>query len=173
MLASLCLTAFFCPKGMNKVLSQLLFGDQHYGGVAYRSIREAFPNAVVLDNGRVKQRHGCTAPEFALVGIKSAYTCDERIVFRTQLNEECNLKLNCREYKQCTIDMVPLPVRAPSSEEDVGDLVLIKVEESTASGQGVCEGVLISKKYFIMLMAVLCDNSDMQYANIHSNFVSQ
>ena len=145
------------------MLSQLHY-KHIYGGVAYRGISGAFPNAVVLDHGRVKQRDGCTAPEIALVGIKSAYTCDERIVFRTQLDEECNLKLNCREHKRCTIDMVPLPVRAPSSEEDVGDVILIKVEESTASGQGVCEGVLISKKHFIVLMAVLCNNSVMQYA---------
>ena len=153
MLASHGLTASFsCPKGRNKVLSQLQFGEQHYGGIAYRGVSGAFPKAVISDRGTVKQRGGYTAPEFALVGIKSAYTYDERIVLRTQLEEECNLKLNCREYKQCTVDMVPLPVRAPSSEEDIGDLVLIKMEESTVSGQGVCEGVLISKKHFIILL---------------------
>ena len=126
--------------------------------MAYHGIEEAFPKAVVADppDRGIRQRSGADSfrAEFALVSMKSAYIIDERIVFMTQLNEECSLKINCRAYKQSSIDMVVLPVRAPSSEEDVGDVVLIKLEGSSGS-QAVCEGVLISKHTWFAFICII------------------
>lgn len=121
---------------VNAILSQLQFSNDD-PRVVCRSIQQAFPQAAI-------DKHGlCTYDtlplQVVLVSIKAAYTLDERIVFITQEDEEWSLKLNCRKYKQCTIDMVYLPVQAPSSEDDVGNVLVIKVD----SNQAVCEGVLI------------------------------
>jgi len=129
--------------GINKIISQLQFGDEKFGGVVYRGIKEAFPNAEVSNIGISGQDFSRQA-KFALVSVEYAYVQDERIVFRTQSDDkECNLKINCRKYKQYTINAVPLPVRARLSEEDVGNAILIKMEASHYGGQCVCEGVLI------------------------------
>ena len=134
------------------MISQLQFGEQHYAGVAHQGIKDAFPHAEISSCGIYRRNSSYPFPEFALVSMKTAYTLDERIVFRTQLNEVCNLKNNCRVTRQCIIDQVNLPVHAPLSEEDVGDLVLIKMDGSHQSGQAICEGVLISKQTFYFLI---------------------
>ena len=134
--------------GNQKIISQLQFGDEKFGGVAYHGIKEAFKDAEVSDFGIPRQDYSHQA-EFALVSVKYAYVQDERIVFRTQSDDnECNLKINCRKYKQYDIKVVPLPVQSRLSEEDVGDAILIKMEAGYGS-RGVCEGVLISKQTFL------------------------
>ena len=70
-------------------------------------------------------------------------------MFTTQLKEECNLKMNCRTCQQYSINVVHLPVQSRSSEEEVGDVILINMARSIDSAQGVCEGVLIGKQTFL------------------------
>ena len=129
-------TSLSCRQEINKVLSQLQFGERHYSGIAYRGIEEASPKAVINQRG-ISQEDHC---KFVLISIKYGFTYDERIVFRTQLDELCDVKLNCRKYKRCQVDRENLPVSSLSSEEEVGGVVLLKMEHQT-----VCEGILLSK----------------------------
>lgn len=112
--------------------------EAHYSGIAYRGIEEVSPDAVINQRG-ISREDQCSTM-FVLISIKYAFTIDERIVFRTQLDELCNIKLNCGEYKKCQTEKENLPVKSLSSEVDVGDVVLLKMECQT-----VCEGILLSK----------------------------
>lgn len=145
---------------MNKVISQLQFGEQHCAGVAHQGIKDAFPHAEISSCGIYCRNslYSYLFPEFALVSMKTAYTLDKKVVFRIkwilhlkQLNEVCNLKTTV-VTRQCTTDQIYLPVHVLLSEEDVGDLVLIKMDSSYQSGQAICEGILIIKQKFYFLI---------------------
>ncbi|KAJ7393289.1 hypothetical protein OS493_006258 [Desmophyllum pertusum] len=128
-----------CSRDINMVLSKLQFGN----GVAYRGIADAFPDE------NIKFCPNCTA----LISVKSAKMLDGRVFFKTREDEECNLKNNCRNYMQSTIDEVALPVQVPLSLNDVGSVVLVSFRKPAGRGlflhtmrklPAVCEGILIS-----------------------------
>lgn len=79
----------------------------------------------------------------ALISIKAAKVVDGRVFIKTLQEEEpeCNLKNNCRNTKQSTIDEVSLQVGVPLSDQDVGSVALVSM--GTAK-QVVCEGILLN-----------------------------
>lgn len=132
---------------MDTLLSQLQFGDGNYGR-AYHGIAEAFRDAVIAPSGRrgICQNGTRPNPPYALISILKASTVDSRIVFETRLGEKLNLN-NRSGFCQVTgIGKVDLPVRAPKSEDDVCDVILVGFGSHTLRGDyfAVCEGMFLS-----------------------------
>ena len=73
---------------------------------------------------------------------------DNKIIALTRREEEINLNnrsLNC--YKNSSIKTFEVPIRAPISDEDVGDVILVSF--GFKPGQAgyyiaICEGILLS-----------------------------
>lgn len=97
----------------------------------------------------VQQNDECGPdPACALISVKSAKIVDGRVYLTTRLDEECNLKNNCRNNKHSTIEEVSLPIQVPLSETDVGSVMLISFGSKPTAYheryQAVCESILIS-----------------------------
>lgn len=123
-----------------QVVSQLSFGR------LYRSIKDAFPNAVIGENHGLYQE---TRPEnpYSLICISHAVIEDDRIIFQTVVGEEVNLSNRSLTHTSNSIQRVTLPIHVPASEEDVSGVVLVGFgSKPTDFGrfQAMCEGVLLT-----------------------------
>ena len=127
-----------------------------YGENVFESIKEVQPGAVL---GNQKGMYLTRKPENAkpfLVSLKSAYIKNERIYFQTKDDHPIDLKLNCRENLTLSTARVDLQIRRVTSEDDVGDLALIKFGTTDISLRqpiypAVCEALILSK-YFILFI---------------------
>lgn len=134
---------FVCKQKSSDVLSLLNFKAN--GGVVYHGIKEAFPNAVIAETKGMYQEPRPNPP-CALISISGAVTQDGRIWFFTRLDEVVNLSNNSIRHTPNSIKLITLPVQTPSSEEDVGDVLLVVFgSKPTGFGryQAVCEGVVL------------------------------
>ena len=71
---------------------------------------------------------------------------DDRILASTRLGEEINLCNRSRNYyKHHSIRELILPVKLPTSQDDVGAVILISFGNRTEKGNylGTCEGILL------------------------------
>lgn len=116
--------------------------------MAYRGIEEAFPDAVIGQKKGVYQETTRPNPPHALISISSACIMDGRIEVVTRLNEKINLSNRSVVHTQNSIEPLVLPVKYPSSNGDVGDVILVGFGPNplTAFGryQGLCEGILLN-----------------------------
>ena len=74
-------------------------------------------------------------------------TADDRVHIVTRLGEEINLKnRSCGDYKESGVRLVSLPVEEPSSDDDVGNVILVSFGRPTSQGKylAVCEGILLN-----------------------------
>ena len=128
-----------------------------YAENVFESIKEGQPGAVL---GNQKGMYLTRKPENAkpfLVSLKSASIKNERICFQTKGDDHpIDLKLNCRENLTLSTACVDLEIRSVTSEDDVGDLALIKFGTTDISLRepiypAVCEALILSK-YFILFI---------------------
>ena len=85
------------------------------------------------------------------------FTVDDRIHAFTRLGERINLNNHSRGlYKQSIINELTLPVSAPFSEVDVGDVILVSfgTRRSQDNNQAICEGILLRSREY--KMTVFC-----------------
>lgn len=83
-------------------------------------------------------------PAYALISISRAATLDGRIVFVTLLDEMVDL--SNRSLKHTCNSIEPVPLSVPTSEEDIGDVVLVGFGSNpTDFGrfQAMCEGIIL------------------------------
>ena len=121
--------------------------NSEYGGMVYHGIEQAFPNAVIAATKGIYQETRPTC-RFAMISISNAVTFDNRIFFTTRACEMVNLSNRTVHYASNSIKPVNLPVQDPSSEEDVGGVVLVGFGSNPlAYGryQAFCEGILLGK----------------------------
>lgn len=132
---------------LSDVLSHLKFKGSSSGSSvrAYRGIAEAFPNATICPKGISRNSLG---RQFAFVSVESLKTVDDRIRATTRRGEEINLYNSSRSsYKHHSIEELTLPVKRPTSEDDVGDVIFISFGSRTKEGNywGNCEGLLLNE----------------------------
>lgn len=133
----ICFYLFVCKQESSYVLSLLHFREN--GGVVYHGIEEAFPNAVIAETRGMYQQTRPN-PSCALISIAGAVAKDGRVGFLTRQGELVDLKNNSIHK------LFTLPPQAPSSEDHVGDVVLVVFGSNpTEFGryQAVCEGVFL------------------------------
>lgn len=109
----------------------------------YRGIKDAFPKAVIAEITGVHQETR-PDPPYALISISYAETLDGRVVFVTQLGEMVDLSNRSLKHTSNSVELVQLSV--PTSEEDVGDVVLVGFgSKPTDFGrfQAMCEGIIL------------------------------
>lgn len=85
-------------------------------------------------------------PPYALISISHAVTRDNRIIFRTQLDEEVDLSNRSLTHTSNSIEAVTLLVQVPTSDEDSGGVVLVGFgSKPTYVGrfQAMCEGIIL------------------------------
>lgn len=131
-----------------------------YGENVFKSIKEVHPDACLgKQKGMYLERKPENAKPF-LVSLKSGFIKNERIYFRTKGDEHLiDLKLNCRENLTLSTARVDLQIRRVKSDDDVGDLALIKFGTTDVSLRqpiypAVCEALILSK--FFILSIVYC-----------------
>lgn len=110
-----------------------------------RSIKEAFPNAVISEIRGISQRTR-PDPPYALISISYASIVDGRIRFVTRSGESLNLRNRSLSHTSNSTNVVTLSVQEPSSEEDVGDVCLVGFGSTLADSgryEAVCEGACI------------------------------
>ena len=87
-------------------------------------------------------------PPYALISVVFGYTVDGRLHAVTRWGENINLSNRSRgEHQNRTIEAVRLPFRAPSSEDDVGDVILCAFGNKATfqfKYEAICEGILLS-----------------------------
>ena len=137
---------------MAKVISQLQFGNGKQG-VAHRGIAHAFPDAKLpsleLGGKGIYQVGKKPNPSCALISVTFAIAEDGRIGVVTGLGEELYLSNRSRVHNPSGIEKVTLQVREPTSEDDVGDVILVAFGRRTSEGfyQAVCEGILLCSAF--------------------------
>lgn len=130
---------------VDEILNQLKFDDQNHA-IAHRGIEEAFPYAKIAATKGIFQNDSRPSPPYALISVKAAATGDDRIYAITRLGETINLNNRSRGlYKQSIINELSLPVNEPTSEEDVGDVILVSFGTRTSQDnyQAICEAILL------------------------------
>ncbi|KAL9971086.1 hypothetical protein ACROYT_G023572 [Oculina patagonica] len=126
----------------NKILSLLNFRE--CGGMVYPSVKEAFPNAVIAKTKGIYQETRPNHP-YALISISYAVKVDGRIELVTRSEEVVTLSNRCASHTSDPTKLVTLPVQDPSSEEDVGAVILVGFGTNPMKNgryQAVCEGIL-------------------------------
>ena len=132
--------------------------DLDYGENVFESIKEVQPGAIL---GNQKGMYLKRKPENGkpfLVSLKSAYIKNERIHFQTKGDDHLiDLKLNCRENLTLSTARVDLQIRRVTSEDDVGDLALIKFGTTDVSLRqpiypAVCEALILSKCFILFIV---------------------
>ena len=141
----------FFLQEISKVLSQLRFDKNVNSAVAFRGIAEAFPYAVIAPSGNNQKginQDWRPVPPYALISVVCGYTVDGRLHAVTRLGENINLSNRSRgEHQNGTIEVVRLPFRAPSSEDDVGDVILLAFGSKRtfqSKYEAICAGILSS-----------------------------
>lgn len=132
-----------------------------YGENVFKSIKEVYPDAVLAKtNGMYLKRKPENANPF-LVSLKSGFIKNERIHFVTRgdgRDHVTDLKVNCRENLTLSTGRVDLPIRRMTSEDDVGDLALIKFGTLTDVNlrrviyPAVCEALILSKCFILFIV---------------------
>ena len=142
---------------MDEILNQLKFDDHHHA-IAHRGIAEAFPYAEIAATKGIFQNGSRPSPPYALISVKTAVTGDERIYAITRLEEKINLNNRSRGmFKQSTLEEILLPVNEPTSEDDVGDVILVSFgtcRTSQDNYQAICEAILLRSREY--KFAVFC-----------------
>lgn len=121
-----------------------------YGVSAYRSIKEACPDAILGESKGMYLSFPPENPRIFLVSLKYGVIRNERIQFATKGGEFVDLKLNCRENLTLSTSPAKLQLRSVSDEDDVGDVAVIKFDTADISLRSprcaaVCEGLILSK----------------------------
>lgn len=133
---------------LSDVLSQLKFKGTSSGSSirSYRGIAEAFPNANIHVGGKGISKYSL-GRQCALVSVQSLKTVDDRIHATTRLGEEVNLYNSSKNNYKESIKELILPVKRPTSQDDVGDVILISFGSRTKQGNywGTCEGILLNE----------------------------
>ncbi|XP_068700285.1 uncharacterized protein [Montipora foliosa] len=134
---------------LSDVLSHLKFKGSSSGSSirSYKGISEAFPNANIHSDARgISQTY--LGRQCALVSVESLKTVDGRIHVTTRLGEKVNLYNSSRSnYEDQSINELILPVKRPTSQDDVGDVILISFGSRTEQGNywGTCEGIFLNE----------------------------
>ena len=135
---------------MNEILNHLKFDDQHHA-IAHRGIAEAFPCAEIAARG-IFQNFSRPSPPHALISVKIAVTGDDRSYAKTRLEETINLNNRSRGmFKQSHLKELVLPVNEPTSEDDVGDVILVSFSTCKTfqdNYQAICEGILLRSREY-------------------------
>ena len=127
-----------------------------YGQSAYKSIKEACPDARIGESKGIYLESQPEAPRIFLVSLKYGFIKNERVLFGTKGGEHVDLKLNCRENLSLSTSHVRLQLRRVTDEDDVGDVALIRFGTSECGLRypifpGVCEGLILSKCTMIVI----------------------
>lgn len=94
----------FSLQDTDKILMDLSFDDG-----AHRGIKDAFPEANIAPKGSKGIYQNCKPRQsLCLISLKYGTIANERIIFRTELVEHVNLRLNCRENLVLTTATVRL-----------------------------------------------------------------
>lgn len=96
----------------------------------------------------IVQDHQKPFPPYALISVVAAVTCDDRILAITCLGEELNLNNRSRgDYKVSTISERLLPIQKPTSDNDVGSVILVTFGSMTPDQKflAICEAILLQE----------------------------
>ncbi len=110
----------------------------------FPSITQAFPNAVIAETKGIYQETRPNRP-YALISISYAVKVDGRIELVTRSGEVVSLSNRSAKDTSDPTKLVTLPVQDPSSEEDVGAVILVGFGSNPMKNgryQAVCEGIL-------------------------------
>lgn len=139
---------FFSPfQDIHRILQGIKFNDPQ-SAVAFKGIAEAFPNVTIYDSSIGQDSPGPHL-HYALINACKIFLKDNCLVALTRLGEQININNRSRnDYQSGRIQGVELPVRKPTSEEDVGGLILISFGSGpTEQGRywGKCEGIPLNE----------------------------
>ena len=124
--------------------------DMEFGITVYRSIADFHPDATIYSKG-MSINCQLKTPKVCLVPLKNGVIVNERIIFTTKAEERVNLRLNCRENLILETSPVFLQIRQVTSNEDVGDLAIVRFGTTDCDlrypckSWAVCEGLILSK----------------------------
>lgn len=139
---------YYAPQEISTVLAQLQFASGNHG-VVYHGVADAFPDEKIQSLLLGKQCYRiCRPPDptYALISVKSAVAFDGRIVVRTRLREKLNLRNRSRAYNPSDINKFQLPVQEPTSEDDVGSVIIVSFGKQSVTGKlyrPICAGILL------------------------------
>ena len=135
-------TFFYAPQEISTVLAQLQFASGNHG-VVYRGVADAFPDEKIQSSLSGKRSPD---PTYALISVKSAFAFDGRIFVKTRSHERLRLSNRSRAYNPSGINKFKLPVQKPTSEDDVGSVIIVsfaKPSLTSESYQPICAGILL------------------------------
>lgn len=85
-------------------------------------------------------------PKIILVAIAEGAIQNERVTLFTKGQESLDMKLTCRENLSLSVEPSYLYLFKPLTDDEVGDLALIKCSPSANGQEQVCEGLLLRYK---------------------------